>query len=783
MSSETTIDTSDRLTEGFKKLPWIADAFNPESNNDMDRRQAAKENARLIERMNFFITSLDAALVLTESEKSALAQMPAEKTDDLKVIEAWQQTLRVQKLEAFMKGPFAVGRLSAPEMMRIFNKYKEKGSFIDMIQFFSKTKEAKDIRFGNSPVVLEQLMVALNKVKYIEGTLQVGEVLISDAEARGKSASSEVYAAIGKVYKMKFDAAKKLLEARSQNTSTVPDAEANYKKLCPEDSDFSQVEANKESFRKKSFESYEKGYQRDFGYYPGINTAYMAMEETSVDDPDVGMQKAFKIARLVDWSVQNAGGLESGDYWCVVTALEVACMLDKPVIEIQKVLARLQTLKADGWQLETTLENMERIRETRLRQGSSTETIDAGISGLLAYKQAQIKKEMLPATAGARVEKTDASVDMAQENINTWFGKHSYMLKGAKSDHVLGNFRFGGGSEDIAITRFDVETLNDLNRHLGLDKVSDPEQFKKIAFAWIREQFQTEKLEDLHGAVHAMYDAKVKDNKEFAGHIKPGPAPSSTSVSLLAALGIGDCRPHERTALSVFAQWQEVRTTTILNGVYEKIVRGGLSDSDARVLMEKASADIAEIMSFELRGISVNMRAPIQMEKDKDGKPIKYKPLIAPDGSFVQTEDGAINDVEDHTMTIMVKKDANGNVVKAWYADSFYNNVYKLGEGEIDLASLRSNGDEGHISTFAAATNPSDGSKNTVEFKMKPTGYSELVAAKPDEGYFGDPSWLGHPTNPGVASYASVLADQAAKVVVGRRLGVVAEGAEHALAA
>jgi len=201
----------------------------------------------------------------------------------------------------------------------LFLSLRDVKAYAPMIELYNRMplplKRAKMIR--------EQFGFALNR----EGRFDEAEKVLTDVITEF-GPSSETNALLGRVYKDRWDIAKKqgLPEGRS--------------------------------LLKSAIDSYLAGFQADWrDAYPGIN-AVTLMEMMPKPDP-----RQAEILPVVRYSAARKAE-RNPDYWDHATMLELA-VLARDVEQADERLADALMSARDAWRLETTARNLRLIREVR----------------------------------------------------------------------------------------------------------------------------------------------------------------------------------------------------------------------------------------------------------------------------------------------------------------------------------------------------------------------------------------------------------------------------------
>ena len=614
--------------------------------------------------------------------------------------------------------------LRPSELMRVLNAFKDNDSFEDVAQLY---ENAKDKRFTQAPLVQEFYAVALNKTNRTEESIGICEKLIESGNGNG-----EVYGALGKAHKIRFEASKKLL-ALKQDPRAQPEelakAQSTYTSLFPHDAEMRDVESNYQRSYEKSFGAYEKGYLCDFEYYPGINAVYLAMEAGPEWE-----KKAERMAKLVRWSALNDGGVESDDYWCAVTMLESALILKDSSADIEKMLNTVLLRATKSWEVDTTLEHLNKLYEKRAgkdseHSGSKTKDEHNHIEQL-GRTIAALSKRLDEIDKGVVTKEPPREAPRDHRNaITKKIDEASFTYQGLTSNFISGNFNFEGQLHDRAVNRTDVKIFDNLLKFLKLDEVSDISKFNEIVDTFIRGNYGTSSLEDLVGPAHHIYDETVKKFIEWSGITTKKNADSRTNISVDLITGVGDCRHHADSKQMFYDRWQRSRVNRILREQYFSLLNN--EDKDGKAL-EDSIRQVKDIRKTEMRTFHVVVSGPV----DTAGL---NSPLRTPRGNL-KKRFGSDKPVENHTMTMLIERKDNGNIRNVKLADSFYQEAYPFHRGRLNPGDVLSK----RGFKLSVAGEGLFGRSVRIPMRLSFASYSKKTD-RPDTKYYGDLLFRGRP--------------------------------------
>jgi tetratricopeptide (TPR) repeat protein len=234
---------------------------------------------------------------------------------------------RIEGLRALEAELGDVSNVEAGVVIDLFLSYRAVKAWKDVIRL----KALMSRPLQESVMVQEQFALALNRD---ERGGDAERVLLQLIERRGPS--SETCGILGRVYKDRWDAARRAGQAMLAR-----------------------------GLLDKAIDAYLRGFQADWrDAYPGIN-ALTLMELR--DPPD---DRFREILPVVTYSVKRRLTSGKPDYWDHATLLELAVLGRDQAAASDALAAALATVR-EVWEPETTARNLGLIREARARRGES----------------------------------------------------------------------------------------------------------------------------------------------------------------------------------------------------------------------------------------------------------------------------------------------------------------------------------------------------------------------------------------------------------------------------
>jgi tetratricopeptide (TPR) repeat protein len=206
----------------------------------------------------------------------------------------------------------------------LLTSYRAVGAWSDMIALVEKMRSA----VAGTVLVQEQLAFALNRVGQGE---RAETVLLHLIEQRGPS--SETLNLLGRVYKDRWRAAVKA--GKNNEARALLD---------------------------KAISTYLRGFEADLrDPYPGLN-AVTLMSQREPPDP-----RFDQILPVVAYAIERHLAKSEPDYWDFSARLELAVLAgnkDQALFALNAALSAVRAL----WEVQTTVDNLQVIREARERQ-------------------------------------------------------------------------------------------------------------------------------------------------------------------------------------------------------------------------------------------------------------------------------------------------------------------------------------------------------------------------------------------------------------------------------
>ncbi len=610
------------------------------------------------------------------------------------------------------------------ELMRIYTAFRQQRSFEDMIRMY---EESDNRDFTGSQIVQEFYAVACNQTGRYSKAIEAAESLLIHGDANG-----EVYGTLGKAWFKRHEICRDYLD--HFNPEREEELIAAYVENFPEDPNMEDVAGNARKAMALSGEYYEDGFLVAFESYPGINAVYSALEASD-------FKKARRMARLVHLACLRDGARETMDPLIAGTLMEATCIMGGTKAEVQAATEKFLSLDIKETRIQRAVISLEKLRTYYHQQGLSVRPFDLALDGLRTVLKHHGKESF---NSAAKKPKKPTLTEQLHKISSSYRGMASNFLGG---HFVQGNFMFGGQLPDHYLTRTDWQQFeklldapidiligmhdndrimpvpykrmipNTYDLHpLTLRDITRPEDFLDFADKIVRRAFGTgeDGLEEITSLGHLHYDETVNALLHLSGAENRKEVDSRTNISVMMGLGLGDCRQHAQAKQILFDAWQKDQMNHWLKEAYTALT----IDKDFK-LYNDCIAKVRDIESVELRTIDALVQAPVEMKG-------KYEPVYSKEWKLQLNENGVQSSVENHTLTVLLKHNKKGELESLRFADSFYQNHYKWGSGDIPLDSLKTD-DKGNLVIPAKtieAIDPKTGETVSVPVQLLPSRYT-----------------------------------------------------------
>jgi tetratricopeptide (TPR) repeat protein len=217
-----------------------------------------------------------------------------------------------------------INEIESSVVIDLFLSYRAVKGWNEMIALVGKMSRP----LAETVMVQEQLALALNRAGKGE---QAERVLLDLIERRGPS--SETYGILGRVYKDRWEAAKK-----------------------------TGVSALARGLLDRAIAAYLKGFEADSrDAYPGVNAVTLM---TLREPPD---PRKEELVPVVTYAVKRRIASGKPDYWDYATLLELAVIAKDEAAAADALADALAAIR-EVWEPETTARNLKLIREARERR-------------------------------------------------------------------------------------------------------------------------------------------------------------------------------------------------------------------------------------------------------------------------------------------------------------------------------------------------------------------------------------------------------------------------------
>lgn len=642
----------------------------------------------------------------------------------------------------------------------IFYQLYDREGFVamDAMRTFSRNKDFKDDIIVNEFFARSLLRSSnLNTGLAIHIVSQFSDQAYSDfLLPLDLTSRAEFFGIAGRAYHIRYDQTKALIKELKDHGSDLKACDPQIRDSfivsfdnqlargwdkLPAEELFKMLDGLAGESLRKSEKAYRGAFLLDFD--PGYGTKLLR-GEIELREFDT----ARKTAQTLFLAAMRDGGLEATRLNVKLALLESSIMLfdNSSEINAEFVGAVLESIGSADLSTVDSKRIGAFISKSKMRldflKGVLTAEQKDNFDHIVESLEKEIAHWPLSRTVGATAPATVA-VDPAAKQLEFLLDK-SFSYRGMTSNYIDGNFRFGGQLSAHNVNRMDRLNFENLLKaplrdflsfsdsrvekvmtewikanpgkevedfkSLSLESITDVDMFMRLVDLFVRRAFRTEELEleDLHSDGHKVFDKTTQNLISLMGMsdsaVRKAMKDSRTSLSVSLALGLGDCRHHAQAKQMLFDTWQRCCVNQLLAEY-----RGGGDESLGR--------QIHDILNLELRTFDVEVHAPVEMKA-------LYDPVLEEldDGKKVHVMSDREQKIEEHTMNILLKRDDEGRLVEARFADSFYQDHYHWADGRIDFLE-----DGGVLSMAAkdiAVMDMSTGAMKEVDVRLAPTAYA-----------------------------------------------------------
>jgi len=260
---------------------------------------------------------------------------------------ARSQPTHQEKREALLKIQRGWGDLKTVRrsvLIELLLSFRDAEGFDEMVDLYNAFPDS----LKDYVVAKQQVALALNRRKKPGDREEALRIL--DELLKNRGSDSETLGIKGRIHK---DVYKEATQAKKITAPTVLD---------------------------DAIDAYTKGFESDpRDYYPGVNAINLLIQKGDA----VARNEAERLLPLVSFAVARRGGASSSDYWVVASALELACIGGDWPLAI-RILPRALLATTNSFNTQTTLGNLQLLKEARERSAQSIPELDAILTELSA---------------------------------------------------------------------------------------------------------------------------------------------------------------------------------------------------------------------------------------------------------------------------------------------------------------------------------------------------------------------------------------------------------------
>ncbi|HTL71202.1 MAG TPA: hypothetical protein VL404_07930, partial [Candidatus Eisenbacteria bacterium] len=675
---------------------------------------------------------------LTDAEKrSVLADLEAKFTATL----AAEQGRPVESVDLAKELPFI-------QLTWLYNTYRSANDWKRMIDLYEKSGNAE---FTGSNAMRADYLLALNRSGQSDVALEKLNVLFGELKRDGARIDEELFISFGTAYKnvafVAFDLENYLASLRSAGAelgadqverlsaalktynSMIRQLDPSLQILAGSENDaaalraldltgaIAKAAAAREKAFVKSNENYSDAYRIDLSHYAGINVIRTLQYQGKFEE-------AKKLEKLVFESSLKDDANKS--FWVAATLLELSLLEGKRDQVIQALALTLKQLNQDG-ESQNLIDHFGRLAQ--LAPISPQRDLMISVRDILAsYRDTVFNPPADGTTPVQRLENLRVSLP----------GEGGALLNGALGilqipndldlspliDSVLirlglyrrgivlpNNLRYGGLVPDLIVNRADREGVRlivgyrpgvgdfdpDLNavrtegQGRALTDIKDfdeanvwADRFEEFVFG-LRNPLTGERdLEHLDSARHGVFDDFSKKVKKYTGSdvSKIG----ATSAIVTAILGQGDCRPSNFLKPNILDEWTKVQQEPYQRAAFDAFRRG----DEAAMAENIALSDGVERRETAVIQASVIGAIAGKAVYDIEKKEAEVKVGGVPRKVLLPVKADDERNVEEHTLTVEIRRNADGSVRALRLIDTWYQEFYEFGNKLIEGPDLES---------------------------------------------------------------------------------------------
>ena len=133
----------------------------------------------------------------------------------------------------------------------------------------------------------------------------------------------------------------------------------------------------------ESIDWYKKGFEADpRDYYPGINAAILLFEKGTEE----ALREMDNLIPVLNFAVGRRGGINSNDYWDIATALQLS-ILGQDWDFAERIAHKFGVRATHAWIVETTINDLQRIKQAMVKIKRETSYIESIINGLVEIQK------------------------------------------------------------------------------------------------------------------------------------------------------------------------------------------------------------------------------------------------------------------------------------------------------------------------------------------------------------------------------------------------------------